>query len=112
MVGAIDAMDSRSSFTNTGPCVDVYAPGQDIWSTGAEGDQIYTIDGTSSAAAIVAGVVAYWAANRDDLALDPGAMKRHMLDQSIKNILTGDKVSGDRGYLINNGQRGSHLVRG
>ena len=112
MVGAIDAMDSRSSFTNTGPCVDVYAPGQDIWSTGAEGDQIYTIDGTSSAAAIVASVVAYWAANRDDLALDPGAMKRHMLDQSIKNILTGDKVSGDRGYLINNGQRGSHLVRG
>lgn len=58
-VGSTDTRDSRSVFSNWGPCVDIFAPGTDItaaWIGGRKSTR--TISGTSMAAPHVAGVAA------------------------------------------------------
>jgi serine protease len=64
-VGSTTKQDARSSFSNFGTCVDIFAPGSDIlstWHTSATATQ--TISGTSMAAPHVAGaVVLFLAAN-------------------------------------------------
>ncbi|HIW61771.1 MAG TPA: S8 family serine peptidase [Candidatus Stackebrandtia excrementipullorum] len=56
-VGATDSGDSRASFSNIGPCVDVFAPGVNVTSAWLNGGT-NTISGTSMAAPHVAGVAA------------------------------------------------------
>ena len=64
-VGSTTNTDARSSFSNYGTCLDIYAPGSNIlssWSTGASATN--TISGTSMASPHVAGAAAlYLAAN-------------------------------------------------
>lgn len=58
-VGSTDNQDRRSSFSNFGTCVDLFAPGSNItsaWHTG--NNAINTISGTSMASPHVAGAVA------------------------------------------------------
>ena len=60
-VGATTSSDSRSSFSNFGTCLDIFAPGSSItsaWST--SNTAINTISGTSMAAPHVAGVAALY----------------------------------------------------
>jgi thermitase len=56
-VGSVDVNLQRSSFSNYGTFVDVYAPGRDILSTSINGDYAFN-SGTSFAAPIVAGLTA------------------------------------------------------
>lgn len=58
-VGSTTSSDARSSFSNYGNCLDIYAPGSSITSAWHTGDNATnTISGTSMAAPHVAGVVA------------------------------------------------------
>jgi len=57
-VAATTNSDFRASFSNHGPCVDLFAPGQNITSVWNNPSVINTLSGTSQAAAFVAGVAA------------------------------------------------------
>jgi len=58
-VGATTSTDLRASFSNVGPCVDIFAPGNLITSSWiGSNTAISTISGTSMASPHVAGVVA------------------------------------------------------
>ncbi|WP_223424684.1 S8 family serine peptidase [Alcanivorax limicola] len=60
-VGATANNDSRSSFSNFGSCVDVFAPGTNITAAWFQSDtQLRTISGTSMAAPHVAGAAALY----------------------------------------------------
>lgn len=65
-VGATDAQDQRASFSNTGPQLDLVAPGFDVATVGLTGELEY-VRGTSFAAPLVSGVCALLAALRPDL---------------------------------------------
>lgn len=70
-VGSTDRYDSRSSFSNYGVCVDIFAPGSDITSTWIGSNQsTKTISGTSMAAPHVAGVVARYLSSHPDATPD------------------------------------------
>ncbi len=59
-VSATDIGDNRATFADYGPCVDVFAPGQNIRVASHTGDAAYstTFSGTSAATPFVAGVAA------------------------------------------------------
>lgn len=57
VVGSTDSTNKRSSFSSYGTCVDVVAPGTDIWST-LPNNQTGNMSGTSMAAPHVAGLAA------------------------------------------------------
>ena len=60
-VGSTTKSDARSSFSNYGSCLDVFAPGSDITSAWYTGDAATnTISGTSMASPHVAGVAALY----------------------------------------------------
>ena len=62
-VGATTSADKRTSWSNYGSCVDLYAPGQNIWSDWISPDgswYINMISGTSMAAPHVTGAVAMY----------------------------------------------------
>ena len=64
-VGSTDRNDLRSSFSNFGSCVDIFAPGSDIESAWIGSDStINTISGTSMASPHVAGVVALFSRDK------------------------------------------------
>ncbi|TFK21512.1 subtilisin-like protein [Coprinopsis marcescibilis] len=87
-VGAITFTDSRTSFSNYGAGIDVYAPGQNINSSWATSDTAYnTLSGTSMAAAYVTGVVAYLLGLLGNLS--PAAMEAKVKELALKGILTG-----------------------
>ncbi|XP_011681854.2 uncharacterized protein LOC574954 [Strongylocentrotus purpuratus] len=65
-VGSTNRLDSRSSFSNWGTCVDIFAPGTSITSTWIGSDSATnTISGTSMACPHVAGALALYGKSTD-----------------------------------------------
>lgn len=88
-VGSTAQGDSRSSFSNYGNCVDIFAPGSNITSTSQSGGST-TMSGTSMAAPHVAGVAALY------LAGNPNASPSQV-EQALESNATTNAVSNPAG---------------
>ncbi|KUF19974.1 S8 family peptidase [Streptomyces silvensis] len=85
-VAATDRNDSRTSTSNTGPCVHLFAPGDAVPAAGAAYNTAFTrLTGTSAASALAAGTAA------THLAEKPGATPGD-LDEALAAAATKDKV--------------------
>ncbi|KAK9368714.1 peptidase S8/S53 domain-containing protein [Lipomyces kononenkoae] len=103
-VGASDERDRVASFSNVGPCVDVFGPGANIrsaWNTHTSSSKL--MSGTSMATPLVAGLTAYLVAK------DPYAsvfeIQRQIIDLATRNLLTGVPASpsGTPNLIVFNG---------
>lgn len=87
--------DSRSSFSNWGTCVNIFAPGELVKSAWYTSDTATnTISGTSMASPHVAGVAALYLANHPGASAQ--AVKKAIIDTSTKGRLSNLKGSPNR----------------
>lgn len=92
-VAASTSSDSRSSFSNWGSCVDLFAPGSSITSTWSNGGT-NTISGTSMAAPHVAGVAAlYLQSNRS---ASPAAVSSAIVNNAVSGQISNTRNSPNR----------------
>ncbi|MFJ8012602.1 S8 family peptidase [Streptomyces sp. NPDC096339] len=85
-VGASNQSDEQTGFSDYGPCVTLYAPGQAIVSARLGGGSV-ALNGTSMASPHAAGVAALYKQAHPDAA--PAEVKAWLADVSTKNVLTG-----------------------
>lgn len=86
-VGSTTREDERSSFSNFGTCVDLFAPGSDITGAWYESDtQTNTISGTSMASPHVAGSAALLLDDRPELA--PAEVAELLEERATSNVLS------------------------
>ena len=91
-VGATDQQDKVVTFSNTGECMDVFAPGKDIKSAGSECDTCTrTLSGTSMATPHAAGYSAILLSLHPDLT--PAQVKQRMIQVSSKDKVVLASVS-------------------
>ena len=84
VVGATNSDDSRASYSNFGPCVDLFAPGSSVTSTWASSDTATnTMSGTSMASPHGAGVAALY------LETNPTASPATVQDAVVGSASTG-----------------------
>jgi aqualysin 1 len=85
-VGATTSSDSRASYSNFGPCVDVFAPGSSIVSASHGSDTATsTKSGTSMAAPHTAGAAALVLGNVPSA--DPATVMRTLVDDATTGVL-------------------------
>ena len=98
-VGATDNTDTRANFSNYGNCVDIFAPGVNIYSSIQDSNSSYdgTWDGTSMASPHVAGVAAlYLSANPT---AKPVEVTKYIFDNAMVDFVT-DPGTGSPNRLL------------
>merc|ERR1719323_2579280 len=97
-VGSSTSTDARSSFSNWGDCITIFAPGSSIVSAShTSNTRSSTKSGTSMAAPHVAGGAAVILALEPSLT--PAQVKERLLEMAEANVLTG--VKGSPNLLLN-----------
>lgn len=87
-VGSTTSTDARSSFSNFGTCVNIFAPGSSItsaWYTSNTATN--SISGTSMASPHVAGVAALYLAGAPSAT--PATVRSYIYNRATTNVLTG-----------------------
>ncbi len=98
-VGATTNTDQRSSFSNYGECVDIFAPGSDILSTwDTSTTSTNTISGTSMATPHVAGVIALYLERNPQST--PAQVKQALIAGSLAGKV-GSPGTGSPNRLLN-----------
>ncbi|MFW5973552.1 MAG: S8 family serine peptidase [Bacteroidota bacterium] len=93
-VGATDKTDSKTSWSNYGNCVDIFAPGAGITSAWYTSDTATnTISGTSMAAPHVAGVAALYLEGNSNA--DPAQVGQAIADASTKGIVKNSSTANN-----------------
>ncbi|MBN1997393.1 S8 family serine peptidase [candidate division KSB1 bacterium] len=86
-VGAVDEQDNLAGFSNYGPCVDLVAPGINIYTTTLD-EQYNSVNGTSFAAPFVSAAAALLLSHSPQLTAE-----------GVRGILVGSSIDlGDRGW--------------
>ncbi|KAJ2915902.1 hypothetical protein MD484_g4494, partial [Candolleomyces efflorescens] len=99
-VGASNIADAKANFSNYGPVVDVFAPGQNVISAWKDSDTATnSISGTSMATPHVAGLVAYLISLEGNVS--PADMEAKLKSYSLKGVLTG-LPTGTANVLVHN----------
>ena len=97
-VGSTTRNDERSSFSNHGSCLDLFAPGSNITAAWYQSDDdTNTISGTSMASPHVAGNAALLLAA--DGQLTPAAVHQALVQQTTGNVLSGIKAGSPNRLL-------------
>ena len=87
-VGSTTSSDARSSFSNYGTCLDLFAPGSSITSAWHTSDTVTnTISGTSMATPHVAGVAALYLQGNPSAA--PSTVRDAIVGSATSGVLTG-----------------------
>ncbi|MGH3648255.1 MAG: S8 family serine peptidase [Micromonosporaceae bacterium] len=97
VTAASNDRDRRASFSSTGPCVDLYAPGQGILSTQPD-NRTAVFSGTSMASPHVAGVAALYKATYGDA---PSATVKSWLESNATpGVIKGGSTGGTVNRLL------------
>ncbi|RYP90128.1 hypothetical protein DL770_003750 [Monosporascus sp. CRB-9-2] len=90
-VGSIDRDDKRPVWSNWGECLDIFAPGVDIFSTYNESDASHRVmSGTSMASPHVAGLVTYLMSRESNL-MTPAQVRARIQELATKDMV-GDPL--------------------
>jgi len=93
-VGATTNSDAKTSWSNYGDCVDIFAPGASITAAWHTNDtDTRTISGTSMAAPHVAGVAALFLESNKSASSQ--AVYNYLTETSTKNIVTNSKTANN-----------------
>jgi len=96
-VAAINADDTRATFSNTGPCNDLFAPGTGIMSAGIASDtSAAVLSGTSMAAPFVTGAVARYLATQP--AATPATVRSVIGASTDPGVING--AAGDPNKIL------------
>ncbi len=97
VVAASERNDARASYSSTGPCVDVYAPGTAIVSTLRTGGS-GAMNGTSMATPHVAGVAALYL--QTSPSATPATVKSYIETNATPNVVSGGGTGGTVNRLL------------
>jgi subtilisin family serine protease len=97
VVASSDSADRRSSFSSTGPCVDIYAPGSSIRSTIPGGGNGLK-SGTSMSTPHVAGTAALYL--EDNRTSSPATVKSYLESNATSNVISGGGTGGTVNRLL------------
>ncbi|MFI7066668.1 S8 family peptidase [Kribbella sp. NPDC050124] len=97
VTAASTSTDARASYSSTGACVDIYAPGSAIVST-LPGNTTGSYNGTSMATPHVAGVAALYL--QGSPSASPATVKSYIESNATPNVISGGSTGGTVNRLL------------